>query len=1089
MRKTTVPYLLLLVSLASSTLFGFGSGPASPVAPPQAAAVAAPVAPAAQPQACSGTLGWTVYSNTVATAANLYAVAASDPSNVWAVGSYNPGSLTALAMRWNGTAWAQVSYTPPLSATSSVFYSVASTVTQTWAVGSYNDAAGKSHSLIARYDGTSWTNYNAPDPGNATNSLNAVVAASSEAYAVGSYSTATQPGVERNLAMHFDSFSGGWLNDGVNSIGTRTNQLNAVALGSLPWSSGYAYNTLTSTLPTYTTSATVTTFTFAGLLSTWNEVRGAAAVGLNTAVLVGYGYNSTPSLREPLVITRTSGGVYTRANLPPGNYALNDVDYTSGHNLWAVGAANNNGLTTTVAITSSGFGSGNWAAINTPNLGNEANYLTGVKVLGSEDVWAVGTYVNSGTPKAMMAHYKCISGASFSGQIREFTSNNPLPLAEVQINDGNGNLVTSDGAGNYNFGGVPVGSFNITVSKPGYYTQTLPQTFSDNQRLALDFILVPVGLNTPTTTSTATNTPPATATPSPSSTATNTFTPPPTATRSPSSTSTNTFTPPPTASFTPSGTSTATFTAPAGGTATRTRVPTATATASATPSNLPTPRPHRWRPAPVLTAGINILDFDFVPSNPNDSSDLADSVSGWAVASNGLSGSQQRSVLLQRNSGVWQVFSTTAQYDLAAVDLISPTLGYAVGDGGNILVYDGRSWAAAASPVNNDLKRIGRNPVTDKVYAVGDGGVLIRKDNPLDPAEPWVQIPLTTSYDMKDLSFSDDGTGFCVGRNGTMLRFNGSTWTNYTLPYSDDLSAVSLAEPNRGFAASQQGHIFGWDGSSWSLVYSDSNFIATSIVTERKGQWVDGVSAIAVGQDRNGNGRIISERKGQWVDEAGSYAPLNQVIISPDSHSWAVGDSATIITYDSCDEFSDVPENNIFYAYIHPLTCIGAVNGFGPNFYNVAAQASRGQFAKMAAISFAVPNFTPTSPTFADVPPTYVFYNYIEAAAHSGLINGYSPAQCGTTGSCFRPNSPINRAEIALIVRRARNWPLATPTAPTFADVAPTYFAYGSIEALAARGVISGGSCVGSRGICFRPNNNVRRDELSKFLWLGLSAP
>jgi len=1084
MRKNTIPYLLLLVSLASSTLFGFGSGPASPVAPPQAAAaIAAPVAPAAQPQTCSGTLGWTTYSNTVATATNLYAVAASDPSNVWAVGSYNPGSLTALAMRWNGTAWAQMIYTPPLSATNSVFYSVAATVTQTWAVGSYSDSAGKSHSLIARYDGTSWTNYNAPDPGNVTNSLNAVVATNNEAYAVGSFTTLSQPG-ERNLAMHFDSFSGGWLNDGANTIGTRTNRLNAVALGSQPWSGGYAYNTLTSTLPTYATSATVTTFTFAGLLSTWNEMRGAAAVGLNTSVLVGYGYNSTPNLREPLVITRTGGGVYTRATLPPGSYALNDVDYASGHNLWAVGAANNNGLTTTVAITSSGFGSGNWTAINTPNLGNEANYLNGVKVLSSEDVWAVGTYVNSGTPKAMMAHYKCISGASFSGQIREFTSNNPLPLAEVRINDGNGNLVTSDNAGNYNFGGVPVGSFKITVAKPGYYTQTLTLAFVDNQRLALDFTLVPIGLDTPTSTATL-GTPP----PSATSTSTATDTPPPTDTPSPSSTSTNTFTPPPTTSFTPSSTSTNTSPAPAGGTATSTQTATATAAASATPSNLPTPRPHRWRPAPVLTTGINVLDFDFVPSNPNDSSDLADSVSGWAVASNGLSGSQQRSALLQRNSGVWQVFSTTAQYDLAAVDLISPTLGYAVGGGGSILVYDGRSWGVVDSPVNSNLNRIGRNPITNKVYAVGDGGTLIRKNNPLNPAEPWVQIPLTTSYDMKDLSFSDDGTGFCVGRNGMMLRFNGSTWTNYTLPYNDDLTGVSLAEPNRGFAVSQQGHIFGWDGSSWSVVYSDSNFIATSIVTERKGQWVDGVSAIAVGHDGNGRGRIISERKGQWVDEAGSYPQLNKVTIAPDGHSWAVGDNATIITYDSCDEFSDVPENNIFYAYIHPLTCIGAVNGFGPNFYNVAAQASRGQFAKMAAISFAVPNFTPTSPTFADVPAAYVFYSYIEAAAHSGLINGYSPAQCGTAGSCFRPNSPINRAEIALIVRRARNWPLATPTVPTFGDVPPTYFAYGSIEALAQRGVISGGSCAGGRGICFRPNNNVRRDELSKFLWLGLSAP
>ncbi len=178
--------------------------------------------------------------------------------------------------------------------------------------------------------------------------------------------------------------------------------------------------------------------------------------------------------------------------------------------------------------------------------------------------------------------------------------------------------------------------------------------------------------------------------------------------------------------------------------------------------------------------------------------------------------------------------------------------------------------------------------------------------------------------------------------------------------------------------------------------------------------------------------------------------------------------------------FTDVPTTYIFYGDIQFLACRGVVSGangaFGPN-----NNASRGQFAKIAVLGFGIASFTPVTPTFVDVPANSVFYGYIEAAAHVGVVNGLTPAQCaalGTPGTCYGPNVNITRAQTAVIVQRAKNYALFTPTSQTFSDVPSNSFAYAAIETLAHNNIINGAAC--GTSLCFRPNDNIKRGELSK---------
>lgn len=949
---------IFVVVLLLTTLLTVSPTVASPptAAPIVAAAPAAapqPAAPAGAQGCPSGYVpGWVNYPGTVSNPSRLYGVSSSDSSTVWAVGSTVSPTLRSLALRWDGSTWLDASPPEYANAATSAFYAVATTVRYTWAVGTYTNTAGFSRSLISRFDNSTGLQryYTVTgELGNRQNILRGVVADDEfggNVYAVGYWNSTSAPNLDKTLVVRYNSGTDSFVADTSSNVGLLSNRLLAAGTdGLIGWGAGYYMTDTLTAAPLFVPFISAFPLNYVPL-PRWSELHGAVSTAPNEFVAVGYGYNSNPLLREPLVLTGTSPSSFVRASLPLGNYMLNDVDHKPSYNLWAVGSLSMPGnISRTIAITSSGFGTGVWQEVSPPSPVGDHVYFYGVSVQANEDVWAVGGYIPAGVggDRAYIAHYTCLPFVS------------PTP---------------------------------------------------------------------------------------------------------------STITPSPT--------------------------PQLTSTPTAIPS--PTPQPRRWRRAPVLTASVNIRDFDFVP-NPNfgpGESINAAGTTAWAVADRAVLADEPTSgngVIIVRDQGVWRVYSTTLGVTLRAVYMISPTLGYAVGDEGKIVNFDGNTWAVADSPTNNDLLRLERNPANGRLFAVGEAGALLRKNNPLNPTEPWVVVALPTSYDMKDIAFAPDGTGFCVGQNGTMLRFDGITWTNYTLPYTDTFTGVSLRQSNDGVAVSAEGHIFNWDGSGWQPVYTNTNLLGLSIGTDRKGQWVDGISSVAVGRKRSNptQGLIAIERKGQWVDSVGQYPALNRVGADPDGNLWAVGDGATVITYDSCLEFGDVPENYLFYQYIHPLTCIGAVSGLSEGVYGVSGQATRAQFAKMATISFGLPAFTPTTPTFYDVPTSYFAYTYIESAVANGLVGGYPPAQCDGTRVCFKPNNPISRAEIALIVRRARAFPLFTPTLPTFVDVQPNYFAYSTIETLYQHGIISGAPCGG--GLCFRPNSNVRRDELAKFLWLGLSRP
>ncbi len=191
----------------------------------------------------------------------------------------------------------------------------------------------------------------------------------------------------------------------------------------------------------------------------------------------------------------------------------------------------------------------------------------------------------------------------------------------------------------------------------------------------------------------------------------------------------------------------------------------------------------------------------------------------------------------------------------------------------------------------------------------------------------------------------------------------------------------------------------------------------------------------------------------------------------------------TVTPTDCPNPFVDI-SSDVFYGAIHYLYCRGVVNGTDSTHYSPAGTSTRAQFAKVVVLGFGLPLSTPATPSFTDVPTSYYAYVYIESGLHEGVLSGFDAASCaahGATFPCYLPNIAITRGQLTKLVVNAAHYPLYTPTTPDFVDVPANNIFYTSIETAFHNSVING-----YPDHTFRPNNNIRRDEMAQIVYEGI---
>jgi hypothetical protein len=120
----------------------------------------------------------------------LHGVVAISPSNAWAVGSSSSGNVpdqTTLILHWDGMDWSIIPSPSPGSGGQNILYAVdANSANDVWAVGSYTHVGEFAQTLVAHWDGASWSVIPSANVPGAFNELYGVVAlAPNNVWAVG----------------------------------------------------------------------------------------------------------------------------------------------------------------------------------------------------------------------------------------------------------------------------------------------------------------------------------------------------------------------------------------------------------------------------------------------------------------------------------------------------------------------------------------------------------------------------------------------------------------------------------------------------------------------------------------------------------------------------------------------------------------------------------------------------------------------------------------------------------------------------------------------------------------------------------------
>jgi len=195
--------------------------------------------------------------------------------------------------------------------------------------------------------------------------------------------------------------------------------------------------------------------------------------------------------------------------------------------------------------------------------------------------------------------------------------------------------------------------------------------------------------------------------------------------------------------------------------------------------------------------------------------------------------------------------------------------------------------------------------------------------------------------------------------------------------------------------------------------------------------------------------------------------------------------------------FTDVTDPTAYYyAGVYYLACHGTISGYSDGSFRPFNQTTRGQLAKIVVLGFRLPIQTPAAGTysFADVPPSNVFSPFVETAAASTLVSGYTCGgtnpQTGNAEPCdsaqrpyYRPANIITRAQLTKIVVIAAGWTPVSPPRQTFSDVPPSNLFYPFIETAVCHGILSG-----YNDGTFQPGANATRGQIAKIVTNALGS-
>jgi hypothetical protein len=226
---------------------------------------------------------------------------------------------------------------------------------------------------------------------------------------------------------------------------------------------------------------------------------------------------------------------------------------------------------------------------------------------------------------------------------------------------------------------------------------------------------------------------------------------------------------------------------------------------------------------------------------------------------------------------------------------------------------------------------------------------------------------------------------------------------------------------------------------------------APSVQTESAAS-VTATSAVLNGDVTSNNGYTVTDYGFLWGTNASSLT--NKLDVGTTNNNGAFTDTLSGLT-----------ANTTYYFEAYATNSYGTADG------SVISITT-------AAGSSTTTTTTTATNTFSDVPTSFWGYYAISSLSGKGIVSGYP---VGT----FQPNASITRAEFASMLAKALVLNTSVTTG-TFTDVTAGDWYYGSVNAAASAGLVSG---MGDN--LFAPNALITREQMAVMVAkaLGTKAP
>jgi len=187
------------------------------------------------------------------------------------------------------------------------------------------------------------------------------------------------------------------------------------------------------------------------------------------------------------------------------------------------------------------------------------------------------------------------------------------------------------------------------------------------------------------------------------------------------------------------------------------------------------------------------------------------------------------------SSTAWRELDTEITRTLRDVWGFSSSDVFAVGEGGNIVHWNGTEWDSMTSGTEEDLYAVWGSSTTD-VFAVGTLGTVIHWDG-----VAWSAQVSGTIQQLRGVWGSSSSNVFVVGRNGTVLYYNGAVWAPMVSGTAQDLYDIWGADANNIYAVGDTGTSIYYNGAVWAT-------LVTGTIRDLFGVWGSGASDVfAVG--------------------------------------------------------------------------------------------------------------------------------------------------------------------------------------------------------------------------------------------------